>query len=400
MPKFNYAARDSAGKIYKGSIEVGSEAAVRAKLKDMELYATEINRQAEELFTIKWERISTEDIVIFTERFSSMINAGIPIIKSLETIGKQVENPALKRIVYKVSLDLEGGEKLSDALAKHPRIFSNFYVNMIKAGEAGGILDEVMKKIVEYLGKEDILRRNIKKAFAYPIIVLCVSAVIVSFLVMFIVPIFAKVYSKMGITLPMPTTILMWVSRVAGHYWWAALAAIVLAIFGYRRACATDKGRLTIDKFKLNLPILGALNRDIAISRFIRTFGSLVSSGIVITEALSIVREITGNKVITDAIDSIQSGVREGRRITDSISEELLFPPMITQMIAVGEEAGILDTMLQKSSDILDRDVDYAVGKLVAYLEPMLTLLLAFIVGFIALAIYLPMFDLITSMSK
>jgi type IV pilus assembly protein PilC len=217
---------------------------------------------------------------------------------------------------------------------------------------------------------------------------------------MFIVPIFAKVYSKMGITLPMPTTILMWVSRVAGHYWWAALAAIVLAIFGYRRACATDKGRLTIDKFKLNLPILGALNRDIAISRFIRTFGSLVSSGIVITEALSIVREITGNKVITDAIDSIQSGVREGRRITDSISEELLFPPMITQMIAVGEEAGILDTMLQKSSDILDRDVDYAVGKLVAYLEPMLTLLLAFIVGFIALAIYLPMFDLITSMSK
>ena len=400
MPKFNYVARDGAGKIYKGSIEVESEAAVRAKLKDMELYATEISRQTEELFTIKWERISTEDIVIFTERFSSMVNAGIPIIKSLETIGKQVENPALKRIVYKVALDLEGGEKLSDALAKHPKVFSNFYVDMVRAGEAGGILDEVMKKIVEYLGKEDVLRRNIKKSFTYPIIVLCASAAVVTFLVMFIVPIFAKVYSKMGIVLPMPTTILMGVSKFFGHYWWTVLVAIGLAIFGYRNAYATDKGRLAIDKLKLNLPIFGALNRDIAISRFIRTFGSLVSSGIVITEALSIVRGITGNKVIADTIDSIQSDVREGRKIADSFSEEFLFPPMITQMVAAGEEAGILDTMLQKSSDILDRDVDYAVGKLVAYLEPALTLFLAFIVGFIALAIYLPMFDIITSMTK
>ncbi|MGB3082273.1 MAG: type II secretion system F family protein [Candidatus Omnitrophota bacterium] len=400
MPKFNYAARDDSGKIYKGTLEVDNEAAVRAKLKDMGLYVTELNKHAEEMFTIKWEKISTEDIMVFTERFSSMVNAGIPIIKSLETIGRQIQNSTLKRIVYKVSLDLEGGERLSDALAKHPRVFSNFYVNMIRAGEAGGILDEVMKKIVEYLGKEDVLRRNIKKAFTYPLIVLCASAIVISFLVMFIVPIFAKVYSKMGITLPMPTTILMGVSKFAGHYWWAILIAIALAIFGYKRASATDEGRLAIDKMKLNLPVFGALNRDVAISRFIRTFGSLVSSGIVVTESLRIVRGITGNKVITDIIDGIQNSVREGGRITDSISKEILFPPMIAEMIAAGEEAGILDAMLQKSSDILDRDVDYAVAKLVAYLEPMLTLFLAFIVGFIALAIYLPMFDLITSMSK
>jgi type IV pilus assembly protein PilC len=400
MPKFDYVARDDAGKIYKGTLEVDNEAAVRAKLKDMGLYVTEINKHVEEMLTIKWERISTEDIMVFTERFSSMVNAGIPIIKSLETIGRQIQNPTLRRIVYKVSLDLEGGERLSDALAKHPRVFSNFYVNMIRAGEAGGILDEVMKKIVEYLGKEDVLKRNIKKAFTYPFIVLCASAIVISFLVMFIVPIFAKVYSKMGITLPMPTTILMGVSKFAGHYWWVILGLTALVIFGYKSAHATDEGRLAIDKVKLNLPIFGALNRDVAISRFIRTFGSLVSSGIVVTESLRIVRGITGNKVIANIIDGIQNSVREGGRIADSISQEILFPPMIAEMIAAGEEAGILDAMLQKSSDILDRDVDYAVSKLVAYLEPVLTLFLAFIVGFIALAIYLPMFDIITSMSK
>ena len=400
MPKFKYVARDSTGKTYKGNLEAENEAAVRAKLKGMGLYVTETNKEKEELLTLKWERVSTEDIVIFTERFSSMINAGIPIIRCLETIGKQVENPALRRVVYKLSLDLEGGERLSDALAKHPKVFSNFYVNMVKAGEEGGILDEVLQRIVEYLHKEDVLRRNIKKAFTYPIIVLSVTAVVVSFLVIFIVPVFANVYSKMRISLPIPTVILLNLSKLVTSWWWAILGAMVLAIFGYKSFCSTDKGRLALDRLKLRLPIFGPLNCKIAVSRFVRTFGSLVTSGIVITEALNVVREIAGNKVITNIVDNIQSGVREGKRIVDSISEEPLFPPIIAQMIGAGEEAGILDTMLNKSSDILDRDVDYTVGKLVAYLEPLLTVFLALVVGFIALAIYLPMFDLMTSVGK
>ncbi|MFQ5951838.1 MAG: type II secretion system F family protein [Candidatus Omnitrophota bacterium] len=400
MPRFNYVARDNAGKVYKGSLEVESEAAVRAKLKSTGLYTTEINKQAEDLFTIRWERVSTDDIVVFTERFSSMISAGLPIIRCLSTLGKQTENQTLKRIIYKLSLDLEGGEKLSDALAKHPRVFSNFYVNMVRAGEAGGLLDEVLQRIVEYLHKENILRQNIRKAFTYPIIVLCAAAVVVGFLVIFIVPIFANVYSKMGVPLPGPTTVLLAMSGFVGGYWWAILIVLGLAVFGYKSAYVTDEGRSVIDRLKLNLPIFGPLNRKIAISRFVRTFGSLVASGVVITEALSVVREITGNKVIANIIDNLQESVREGKRIADQVSEEELFPPMIAQMIAAGEEAGVLDTMLNKSSDILDRDVDYTVGRLVAYLEPLLTVLLAVVVGFIALAIYLPMFDIITGMTK
>lgn len=400
MPKFSYVARDNVGKIYKGSIEVENEAGVRAKLKDTGLYTTEIKKETEELFKIKWDRISVDDIVIFTERLSAMINAGLPIIRCLNTIGKQTENEALKRIIYKICLDIEGGERLSDSLAKHPRIFSNFYVNMIRTGETGGLLDEVLQRIAEYLYKEQTLKRNIRKAFAYPVIVLCAAAVVVSFLVIFIVPVFADVYSKMRITLPMPTVMLVAISKIVGHYWWAILVALGLVVFGYRSAYASDKGRLAIDQFKLNFPIFGTLNRKVAISRFIRTFGSLVASGVVIMEALNVVREITGNTVIANIIDNLQNNVREGKKIAEPLLEEKLFPPMVVQMIAAGEEAGALDTMLKKSADFLDRDIDYAVGKLVARLEPLLTVFLAIIVGFIALAIYLPMFDLIAGIAK
>lgn len=346
------------------------------------------------------KKVSIDDIVVFTERFSAMISAGLPIIRCLDTLAEQTENPALKKVIREICLDIEGGETLSGSLTRHPRVFSNFYVNMVKAGEAGGFLDEVLQKVAEYLDKEQTLRRNIKKAFAYPIIVLCAAAIVVSFLVIFIVPIFAKVYTKMGIALPIPTILLVQVSRIVAHYWWAILAAIGLAIFGYRGVYATKKGRLTIDRFKLDFPVFGALNRKVAISRFIRTFGSLFASGVAIMEALSVVKEITGNKVIAGVIDDVQNSVMQGRKIAEPLSEEKLFPPMVVQMVAAGEEAGAMDVMLKRSADFLDRDIDYTVDKLVARLEPLLTVFLAVIVGFIAMAIYLPMFDLIAGVAK
>lgn len=400
MPKFNYIARDNAGKIYKGSLEVENEAAVRAKLKEMGLYAAEIKKETEELFKIRLGRINIDDIVLFSERLSAMINAGLTIIKCLNTIGKQTENQALRRIIYKICLDLEGGEKFSDSLAKHPHVFSTFYVNMVRTGEVGGLLDEVLQRIAEYLYKEQALRRNIRKAFAYPIIVLCAAFIVVSFLVVFIVPVFADVYGKMGIALPIPTVILMTMSEIVGHYWLAIVITLGLMISGYRGAYTLGKGRLIIDRFKLNFPIFGTLNRKIAISRFVRTFGSLVGSGVVIMDALSVVREITGNKVMRNIIENLQKNVREGKKIAELLSEEDLFPPMVTQMVAAGEEAGALDKMLEKTADFLDRDIDYTVGKLVTRLEPLLTVFLAIVVGFIALAIYLPMFDIIGGIAK
>ncbi|MBU0571084.1 MAG: type II secretion system F family protein [Candidatus Omnitrophica bacterium] len=345
-------------------------------------------------------RIGIDDIVVFTEQLSAMISAGISIIRCLTTLARQAEKPELKKILYEICLNIEGGGTFSAALAKYPKVFSSFYVNMVRAGESGGILDEILKKTAGNLSKEQDLKRKIKKAFAYPVIVLGAIVVVVTFLVIFIVPIFGKVYLKMRVALPMPTVMLMAASRITIHYWWAVLGGMVMVVFGYKKFYATDKGRSFIDRIKLDFPIFGTLNRKVAVSRFIRTLGSLLTSGVPILEALNVSREITGNRVITDIVDDITGHVKEGKTISEPLLEEKLFPPVVTQMMASGEEAGVLDIMLEKSADFLDKDIDYAVDKLVVRLEPVLTVFMAVVVCFIALAIYLPMFDLIKVASK
>ncbi len=400
MAEFIYTARDEIGRVYKGTMVAAEESLVRAKLKKRGLFATALrqSRAKKSFFALVGKKVPVAAVVLFTERLSAMVNAGLPIIKCLRTLARQTDDQVLRKVIYGVCIDLEGGERFSDALSKHPAVFSNFYIDMIKTGETGCLLDEVLMRIAEHLTKEQELKRKIKKAFAYPIIVLSAIAVVVTFLIIFIVPIFAEVYSKMRIALPVPTVLLVTTSKIFIRYWWVVISGIAGVVFVYKKAYATERGRLFIDRIKLEFPVFGPLNQKVAISRFVSTFASLFASGVSVMEALGVIREISGNVVITNIIDSLREDVREGRKIADALSREKLFPPMVTQMVAAGEEAGALDAMLKKSADFLNRDIDYEVGKLVTKIEPLLTVFLAIVVGFIALAIYLPMFDLTANM--
>ena len=345
-------------------------------------------------------RVKTEDVIIFTERFSAMVNAGLSIISSLRALGKQTEDKNLKEIISTIRMDLEGGLTLSDALGKHPQVFSNLYINLVKAGETGGIMDKVLQRMAEYLNKELQLRRRIKLAFSYPVIVLCAAILVVGFLVIFIVPVFIKAYSKMGMDLPLPTIILFGISKFIGSYWWAIAAILVLVVFGYRTVRSQDKFKIMMDRFKLNLPVFGSLNSKIVVSRFIRTFGLLVASGVPIMQSLSTVRGASGNKIMEQIIDNTKEEVSRGKTVTDTLSLEEIIPPMVIQMVSAGEQSGTMDIMLAKTADFLDRDVDNTIQRVVTRLEPLLTVFLAIIVGFIALAIYLPIFDLVTMITK
>ncbi len=354
----------------------------------------------DDLLKPRHTRITINEIVVFTERLSAMINAGLPVIRCLHTMRNQTDNPALQRIVYGICLDLEGGLKFSDALAKHPKVFSKFYVNLVRAGETGGILDEVLERIATHLSKDQALRRDIKKAFAYPIIVLSSSILVIGFLTVFIVPIFADVYKKMGITLPVPTVMLVSISAIVGKYWWMLLVLAGIIAVAIKKAYSIDSGGIVIDRVKLELPVFGSLNKQVAVSRILRTLSSLVSSGISLIEALSTVKDLSGNRIVSRLMDNLKEGIKEGEKIADTLEKENFFPPMVIQMISAGEESGSLDVMLSKSADFLDKDIDYAVANLVTKLEPILTTFLAVIVGFIAMAIYLPMFDVMTGLNK
>ncbi|MDP8258575.1 MAG: type II secretion system F family protein [Candidatus Aadella gelida] len=349
---------------------------------------------------MKKYKVNIDEVVVFTERLSSMIDAGLPIIKCLYTIRTQEENEDLKRIIYSMCLDLEGGLQLSEALSKYPTIFSDFYVNLVRAGETGGILDEVLERIATYLSKQQYIKREIKKAFAYPTIVLAAAILIVGFLTIFIVPVFADIYRKMGVTLPLPTIILVSISNIVGKYWLLLLVLSIVSAGALKAMYKKPAVRRAIDMMKLNAPIFGTLNRQIAVSRVVRTLAALTTSGIPIMKGLDVVKDISGNIVFADLMDNIKESVREGNMISDTLEESNLFPPMVIQMISAGEVSGALEKMLNKSADFLDRDINYTIGKLVTRLEPALTTMLAFVIGFIAMAIYLPMFDVVSGISK
>ncbi|MFH1411845.1 MAG: type II secretion system F family protein [Candidatus Omnitrophota bacterium] len=345
-------------------------------------------------------RIQIEEVVVFTERLSSMINAGLPIIRCLYTIMEQEENPELKTVIRGVCLDLEGGSQFSEALSKYPEVFSDFYVSLVNAGEVGGILDEVLERIAAHLSKQQYIVREIRKAFAYPVIVLSAAALIVVFLMIFIVPVFAEIYRKMRVSLPLPTLVLVGISNAAVRYWWIAAASMPLIAVLIRYTKKMDNVRRVIDRIKLDMPIFGTLNRQIAVSHVIRTLAALTSSGIPVMRSLDVVKDLSGNIIVADLMDHIKSGVSSGEKITDTMKGSDLFPPMVTQMISAGEESGALEVMLNKSADFLDRDINYTISKLITRLEPLLTTVLALVIGFIAMAIYLPMFDVITGITK
>jgi type IV pilus assembly protein PilC len=342
-------------------------------------------------------RVKDKDIVVFTRQFATMIDAGLPLVQALDILSTQVESKTLGRALTQVKADVESGATYADALKKHPRVFSELYVNMVAAGEAGGILDTILNRLATYIEKAMKLKKKVKGALIYPAVVTSIAVMVIAVIMIFVVPTFAKMFANLGGTLPLPTRIVLGMSNfIAGIGGLMVLGAIIALIVFVVQVRRTEKGKLSIDKIVLKLPIFGVLLNKVAVAKFTRTLGTLVSSGVPILDGLEITAKTSGNKVVEYAIMDVRKGVVGGKTLAEPITKAKVFPPMVTHMIAVGESTGALDAMLAKIADFFDDEVDAAVSNLTAMLEPLLMVFLGTSVGFIVVAMYLPIFKLIT----
>jgi type IV pilus assembly protein PilC len=348
-------------------------------------------------FSLKRKSVSTRDIVIFTRQFATMINAGLPLVQSLDILAKQTENPALSEVTRQVVYDVESGHTLADAFSKHPKAFTDLYVNMVAAGEAGGILDTILLRLATFLEKNDALVRKVKGAMVYPGVIFTVAAVAVAVLLIFVIPTFQAMFASVNLELPLPTRIVIGASQLLINYWWVILLVIGLSVFGIRKYYATDDGKKRIDQMLLNAPVLGDLLRKSAVSRFTRTLGTLISSGVSILDGLEITAKTAGNRVIHDAVMASRNSIAGGETIAAPLEKSKVFPPMVISMIAVGEQTGGLDEMLSKIADFYDDEVDVAVGALLSLMEPIMIVVLGVIVGGMVVAMYLPIFDMVNA---
>ncbi len=341
--------------------------------------------------------IKTRDIVIFTRQFATMINAGLPLVQSLDILAKQTENPALGDVTRQVVFDVESGHTLADAFSKHPKAFTELYVNMVAAGEAGGILDTILMRLATFLEKSDALIRKVKGAMVYPGVIFSVAGIAVATLLIFVIPTFQKMFASVGMELPLPTRIVIGMSDFLINYWWALIIIIAGVVYAIRRYYSTSDGRKKMDQFMLNAPVLGDLLRKSAVSRFTRTLGTLISSGVSILDGLEITAKTAGNRVIHDAVMESRNSIAGGETIAGPLEKSKVFPPMVISMIAVGEQTGGLDEMLSKIADFYDEEVDVAVSALLSLMEPMMIVVLGVIVGGMVVAMYLPIFDMMNA---
>ena len=399
MPVYEYTARNPAnGQIMKGQLDVPSKDDVVKHLKQQKMMMVNIREQPKQIsFSLKRKSVSTRDIVIFTRQFATMINAGLPLVQSLDILAKQTENPALSEVTRQVVYDVESGHTLADAFSKHPKAFTDLYVNMVAAGEAGGILDTILLRLATFLEKNDALMRKVKGAMVYPGVIFTVAAVAVAVLLIFVIPTFQAMFASVNLELPLPTRIVIGASQLLINYWWVILLVIGLSVFGIRKYYATDDGKKRIDQMLLNAPVLGDLLRKSAVSRFTRTLGTLISSGVSILDGLEITAKTAGNRVIHDAVMASRNSIAGGETIAAPLEKSKVFPPMVISMIAVGEQTGGLDEMLSKIADFYDDEVDVAVSALLSLMEPIMIVVLGVIVGGMVVAMYLPIFDMVNA---
>jgi type IV pilus assembly protein PilC len=399
LPTYIYKARNGTGKPVKGAMESASKEALIDKLHKMGYMTTRVAEtlpgiNIESVFE-KLKRISTEDMIIFYIQLANLINAGIPILTSLTTLHKQIENKRLKDIVGNISRNIEAGDSFSVSTGRYPMVFSNLFVNMVKAGEASGKLDNILTRFAEFSERQADLSQKVKGALFYPVILLIAGIAVTLFIITFIIPQFAEIFIKTGIALPAPTLILFKIGIWIKRFWYVAISLVLITWLGIKRYTKTDKGRLNFDRFKLRMPLFGSLYRKAAISRFARTLGTLVGSGVPILQSLDIVKEVAENEVMARVIGNVRNSVEKGERIAEplKISEE--FPPDTVQMISAGEESGNLDGMLNKISDLYDMSLGYTIKKLTTIIEPLFLLIMGAMVGFIMASMLLPIFDMI-----
>jgi type IV pilus assembly protein PilC len=397
MPVFNYTARTLTGELQSGSIDLPSENDVVAHLRKNRMIVVKVQQAPKDIKISFGGGIGTRDIVIFTRQFATMINSGLPLVQALDILAEQPENPKLKVVTKAVVYDVESGHTLADALRKHPKAFSDLYVNMVAAGEAGGILDTILLRLATFMEKNDALVRKVKGAMIYPSVIFSVAGLCVMVLLIFVIPVFQQMFSSIGQQLPLPTRIVIGMSNILKGYWWAIGLAIAATSWATRRYYATPAGRLNLDKVLLVTPVLGDVIRKSSVSRFTRTLGTLIASGVSILDGLEITAKTAGNRVIHDAVMESRNSIAGGETIAAPLQKSKVFPPMVISMIAVGEQTGGLDEMLSKIADFYDEEVDAAVENLLAAMEPVMIVFLGGVVGGMIIAMYLPIFSMINT---
>jgi type IV pilus assembly protein PilC len=398
MPMFEYTARNTTGQIQKGQLDVASKEDVSAYLRKNRLILVSVREAPKQIsLSLGGGRVKTRDIVIFTRQFATMINAGLPLVQSLNILAAQTENKTLREVTKAVVYDVESGNTLADALSKHPKAFSDLYVNMVAAGEAGGILDTILLRLAAFLEKNDALIRKVKGAMVYPGVIITVACAAIAILLIFVIPTFQNMFSSAGLELPLPTRVVIMASDFLIGYWWAMILAVAGVIFAIRSYYGTPAGRRQIDGGLLRSPVLGDVLRKSAVSRFTRTLGTLVSSGVSILEGLEITAKTAGNTIIHDAVMESRNSIAGGETIASPLEKSKVFPAMVISMIAVGEQTGGLDEMLSKIADFYDEEVDVAVSALLSLMEPAMIVILGVIVGGMVIAMYLPIFDMMNA---
>ncbi len=397
MTVYIWSGKNPKGIAQKGEMEAASEDVVRSQLQRRKIQISKIKKKPKDLFenvAMFQPKIKPKDIILFSRQFSTMIDAGLPIIQCMDILVAQQENPTMKRMLKNIKESVESGSTLAESLKKYPKEFDDLYVNMIAAGESGGILDTILRRLSEYLEKSAKLKAQIKGAMTYPIVTLAIACLVLGVILVFVIPVFEDMFSSLGGNLPTPTRIVVFMSRTLIGKIHFIIGGIVIFSYAFKKFKNTIKGRELIDKVMLKLPVFGELLTKAAVAKFTRTMGTMLGSGVAILEALDIVAKTSGNKTIEKAIVGVRYGIAEGRTMADPLSEANVFPNMVCQMIAVGESTGALDSMLEKVADFYDEEVDQAVENMTALIEPFMLVFLGITIGGLVIAMYLPIFQM------
>jgi len=405
MPTFDYTVRDSTGAIKQGTIEAENDKAVARRLREQGFQISSVRRtkaakKAGQGGGFSFGRVKLRDLSIFCRQFSTMVDAGVSLVRCLNVLAEQSPSPKLKKIIIDLQSEVEAGNTISRAMQKYPRVFSNLFIGLVRAGEVGGVLEESLQRLSQFLEKDVELRRKVKSAMTYPVIVLFVAVSIVLGLVTFILPKFMALFKDLGVKeFPALTTYLMNFSNFLIQYWWAAILIVVCCTTAFKMFVRTKFGKRLYDRFKLKVVVFGPLNHKVALARFSRTLGTLLTSGVPILQALETVAGTVDNEILADAVMEARTRIREGDRIGDPLRKSKLFPPMVVQMISIGEESGSLDQMLTKVAEFYEGEVDAALESLTATIEPVMIVVLGFLVGTIVLAMLMPLIAVIQNLT-
>jgi type IV pilus assembly protein PilC len=402
MPVYKWVGETVRGKTMKGEIEAVNEKIARAQLRRRRLTIRKIKPKPKDLFeniAFFQPKITKKDIVIFTRQFSTMINAGLPLVQGLTILAEQAENPTLRKILKRICSDVEGGDSLGEALAKHPKVFDDLFVNLVVAGEAGGMLDTVLQRLAVYIEKAEKLRSQIKGAMTYPIAVISIAILVTAVILIFVIPVFEDMFASFGSALPAPTQFVVGLSHFLKSYIHFIIIGGIAFSFIFKKYRSTKMGKRQTDMLALKLPLIGNVLKKSAIARFTRTLGTMIKSGVPILGALDIVAKTSGNVILEEVVLEARSSIAEGQPIAEPLSETSLFPPMVVQMISVGEATGALETMLEKIAEFYEDEVDTAVAALTSMLEPILIVFLGGTIGGMVVAMYLPIFKMASVIS-